>query len=338
MMRPTESSQPITATWQHWLQENLARKVPIQTLLEVMGEAQFDLEQVRTTIASIQSLPPAVPKAGLPQADHLVGDWQQWVVRNIERGVLEGSLIDAATREIRAAWAQRNEGLRARSESQGYHYETAPTPQTRSVRIADRDISVLMNMEEPRIVLYGNVLSPEECETLIALASPKMTPSQTHDRATAQLVVKDFRSSNGCFFKRAENELIERLEQRLSDLTQWPVENGEGLQILQYRQGGEYRAHFDFFPPESPTSQLSLTNGGQRVATLIVYLNTVEDGGETYFPKLDLKIKPLQGNALYFSYTNTNNELDRMTLHGGAPPTHGEKWIVTKWMRQGKFK
>jgi prolyl 4-hydroxylase len=73
------------------------------------------------------------------------------------------------------------------------------------------------------------------------------------------------------------------------------------------------------------------------VATLIVYLNTVEEGGETVFPKLNLKFKPVQGDALYFAYADTNNELDRMTLHGGAPVLQGNKWIMTKWMRQEKF-
>ncbi len=63
----------------------------------------------------------------------------------------------------------------------------------------------------------------------------------------------------------------------------------------------------------------------------------VEGGGETFFPKLNLKIKAVQGNALYFSYTNSKNEVDRMTLHGGSPVIRGEKWIMTKWMRQELF-
>lgn len=270
----------------------------------------------------------------LPDPDPLVGDWMQWVVRNIQKGVLESKLIDAASAEIRLAWKQRVEGMRHKSEQQGYSYETAPSPQRQSLTLDGRAISVLLDSERPRIVHYGNVLSQEECESFIALGQPKMTPSQTHDATTGKLVVRDFRSSNGTFLQRGETEFVSRIEQRLAALCQWPIDHAEVLQILQYQKGAEYRAHFDFFPPEDPTSSLALKDGGQRVATLIVYLNTVADGGETYFPKLDLKIKAIQGNALYFSYANAKNELDRRTLHGGAPVTQGEKWILTKWMRQ----
>jgi prolyl 4-hydroxylase len=337
-MSSLQVHRKITPTWVNWLQENLGRKVPAETLIETMAEASFDPKEVVACLASIQKRQKLEQAPGIPLPDHLAGDWQQWVVRNIESGVLESAMIEAATKEIRAAWQQRNEGLRRRSESQGYRYQTAPTSKSGPVRIDGRDMPILLEMQEPHIVHYENVLSSEECDAIIELAVPKMTPSRTHDQATAELVVRDFRSSSGCFFQRAETEFVQRLEQRLADLAQWPVENGEGLQVLQYRQEGEYRPHFDFFPPEKPTSALSLKNGGQRVATLIVYLNTVEEGGETYFPKLDLKIKPVKGSALYFSYTNTENELDRMTLHGGASPAHGEKWIMTKWMRQEKFK
>jgi prolyl 4-hydroxylase len=328
----------INESWRLWLHANLARNVPPSTLIGVMVERDFDADVVNACIEDIRHQPPEPSDAIFPEPDHLMGDWQEWVVRNIQKGVLEQTLIDAASREIKAAWAQRIKGLRFKSESQGYDYATAPTPRTGTISLEGRNIPILMEMDQPRITVFGNVLTKEECESLIALSQPKMVPSQTHDQATAQLVVKDFRSSQGMCFARGENELIQRIEQRLSDLAQWPVENGEGMQVLQYLPGGEYRPHFDFFPPENPTSRLPMRNGGQRVATLIVYLNTVENGGATYFPKLDLTIKPVQGNALYFAYANTNNELDRTTLHGGAPVHQGDKWIMTKWMRQGEFK
>ena len=139
---------------------------------------------------------------------------------------------------------------------------------------------------------------------------------------------------DSAFLKLSETPLVQRLEARIAALTHWPVAKGEGLQVLHYSTGAEYVPHYDFFAPEQPGSQFSLKRGGQRVATLIVYLNTVEEGGETIFPKLNLKVKAIQGNALYFSYTNSKNELDRNTFHGGAPVVQGDKWIMTKWMRQ----
>ena len=116
-----------------------------------------------------------------------------------------------------------------------------------------------------------------------------------------------------------------------------PVENGEGLQILHYRKGGEYRPHFDYFPPEDPGSQAHLKRGGQRVSTMVIYLSAVEDGGGTNFPEIGLTGIPKKGSAVYFEYCNQDGAIDPLTLHAGMPVLAGEKWIATKWVRQFKY-
>jgi prolyl 4-hydroxylase len=117
----------------------------------------------------------------------------------------------------------------------------------------------------------------------------------------------------------------------------WPLENGEGIQILHYTIGGEYTAHFDYFPPDDPGSQLHIAKGGQRVSKLIIYLNEVEAGGETVFPAVNLAVVPNKGAAVYFEYCNSKGQIDPLTLHGGLPVIVGEKWIATKWMRQRRY-
>ncbi|MGZ5781611.1 MAG: prolyl hydroxylase family protein, partial [Burkholderiaceae bacterium] len=77
---------------------------------------------------------------------------------------------------------------------------------------------------------------------------------------------------------------------------------------------------------------------GQRVATLILYLNDVEEGGETEFPEIGLKIIPKAGNALYFAYMNSSSQPDPLTLHAGRPVLKGEKWIATRWVRERAYK
>lgn len=337
---PCSAHHSIPPNWQQWLQHNLARKVPEASLVNTMVKANFDKQQVHDLIAAVLNKPATNSKAvgntpaGLPQPSPLRGDWQQWLTANVAKGVLEQTLAEATLGDIRAAWVKRTAELRVQSETQGYTYEAAPLPTSGSVQTVNRTVPILMAIDKPRIVLFGNVLSKEECEAIIAMAQPKMAPSQTRDNATAQLVVTKQRRSQGTFLQRGQTELVKQLEQRIADISQWPVDKGEGLQILNYQTGGEYEPHFDFFPPEQPGSQVSLKLGDQRVCTLIVYLNTVDEGGETVFPKLNLKFKAVQGNALYFSYANSKNEIDRMTLHGGAPVMQGEKWIMTKWMRQ----
>jgi prolyl 4-hydroxylase len=116
-----------------------------------------------------------------------------------------------------------------------------------------------------------------------------------------------------------------------------PAENGEGLQVLRYGPGGECRAHFDFLVPSNKANSESIARSGQRLSTLIVYLNDVAEGGETVFPEIGLSVVPRRGDALYFEYTNSRMQVDVKSAHGGAPVVSGEKWVVTKWMRTRRF-
>ena len=93
--------------------------------------------------------------------------------------------------------------------------------------------------------------------------------------------------------------------------------------------------HYDYFDPALPGSAHHVKRGGQRVATLIMYLHEPEGGGATIFPDVDLAIAPKRGNAVFFSYATP--EASTLTLHGGDPVTAGEKWIATKWLRQSVF-
>lgn len=332
MNTATLDTKTVPPEWEGWLRENLARNTPEATLVDVMVKSRFDKAAALECIASIRSASTARPRDGLPTP--LPRAWQEWLEDNIAKGVVEQTLVNEATRAIRDVWARRLAELRRQGESRPYTYEAPAFSAGTSLKTTDRDVSVLMDMDRPRIVLFGNVLSKEECEQMIALARPRIVPSVTLDNATSQPVVAPRRSSMGTFLKLGETDLVARIERRLADLANWPVDKGEGLQVLHYKDGGEYVPHFDFFPPEQPGSLRLLEHGGQRVATVIVYLNTVEEGGETYFPELNLKIKAVQGHALYFHYTNSKSEVDRMTLHGGGPATKGEKWIMTKWLRQ----
>jgi prolyl 4-hydroxylase len=133
------------------------------------------------------------------------------------------------------------------------------------------------------------------------------------------------------FFHEGENDLIARIEKRISQIMNIPVEHGEGLQILNYKVGQEYKAHFDFF-----TSTNKVVNN-PRISTLVIYLNDVEEGGETYFPKLQFTVSPQKGMAVYFEYFYDNQTLNELTLHGGAPVVIGDKWAATQWMRRKKY-
>ena len=200
---------------------------------------------------------------------------------------------------------------------------------------ADRTVPVLMSMRNPRIVTFGGLLSAEECDALIALARPRLARSETVDHSSGGSEVNSARTSDGMFFERGETPLIARLEQRMAALLRWPVKHGEGLQVLRYRPGAEYRPHHDYFDVAHPGTPTVLKRGGQRVATLLVYLSAPEAGGATVFPDVALELTPVKGNAVFFSYDRPH-AITR-TLHGGAPVTAGEKWVATKWLREAEF-
>ena len=75
-----------------------------------------------------------------------------------------------------------------------------------------------------------------------------------------------------------------------------------------------------------------------RISTLIMYLNDVEEGGETIFPSLNLSIKPQKGMAVYFEYFYNDQAVNELTLHGGSPVIKGEKWVATQWMRKKNYR
>nr|WP_297356291.1 2OG-Fe(II) oxygenase [uncultured Caldimonas sp.] len=204
-----------------------------------------------------------------------------------------------------------------------------------TLNAGDREVQVVMTMRDPRVVVFGGLLSDEECDELMALAGTRLARSETVKTDTGTSEVNEARTSDGMFFQRGENELCDRIERRLAALLRWPIENGEGLQVLRYRPGAEYKPHYDYFDPTQPGTPTILKRGGQRVGTLVMYLNTPARGGATTFPDVKLEVAPVKGNAVFFSYDRPH-PLTR-TLHGGAPVLEGEKWVATKWLREGRF-
>jgi prolyl 4-hydroxylase len=192
-------------------------------------------------------------------------------------------------------------------------------------------------LNSPRIVLFGNVLSDEECDQLIELSKPKLTRSEVVNSVGGNHVVDEARTSYGAAFQRGEYPLLTTIENRIAELVGWPVENGEGLQMLRYGIGGEYRPHYDYFNKDKPGEAKQMEVGGQRIATLVLYLNNVEAGGSTVFPNVGLETMPRKGNAVYFAYAGLDGSLDTRSLHGGTPIVRGEKWIATKWLREKKY-
>ena len=204
-----------------------------------------------------------------------------------------------------------------------------------SLVIDGHRVEVLVNLHHPRIVVFGNLLTADECDALIGASRPKLLRSETVNRDSGGTELNEARTSEGTYFFHDASPLLEKLNRRFAQVTRWPLAHGEPLQILHYGIGAEYQPHYDYFSPEDAGTPALLAHGGQRVATLITYLNTPDAGGATVFPDVGLEVAAIRGNAVFFAYERAQ-PVSR-TLHGGTPVVAGEKWIATRWMRENVY-
>jgi prolyl 4-hydroxylase len=272
---------------------------------------------------------------------------QQWIVSQASAGHAPGEVLKAM---LASGWAE-DVAVKALEDTLTAHLAedarikglptSVPVPEPdlsgspSSVWAGDREVKILSTLRHPRVVVLGGLLSDEECDAMVALASARLSRSETVETSSGGSEVNEARTSEGMFFERAENEICQRVEARIAALLGWPVQNGEGLQVLRYRPGAEYKPHYDYFDPAHSGTPSILARGGQRVASLVMYLNTPQQGGATIFPDVKLEVGPIKGNAVFFSYDRPHPMT--ASLHGGAPVIAGEKWVATKWLREREF-
>lgn len=267
---------------------------------------------------------------------------RQWIIDQATAGHSVTSVLEAlkasgwdedvavvAVEETLAAEVER------RNQQQPLVPEICGQADASAVWAHDKWVKVLLRLAHPRVVVLGDFLSADECQGLIQESSSRLARSETVQTVSGGSEVNAARTSQGMFFNRGESDLCRRIESRIAALLTWPVENGEGIQVLRYVPGAEYRPHYDYFDPTQPGTSAILKRGGQRVGTLVMYLNTPEQGGATTFPDVGLEVHAVQGNAVFFAYGAPSP--DTMTLHGGAPVVQGEKWVATKWLRERRF-
>lgn len=265
--------------------------------------------------------------------DGLPADWQAWVRENVGRGCSAGSMHPLLVN------AGFEPALVAQAIEEARRERRRPEPDTsQRRRLADgREVHVVMRLARPRIVLFESLLDADECAALATLAMGRLAGSTVVDDTDGVPRPHANRRSAGAWFERGQTPLVASVEQRVEELLNWPASHGEGLQVLRYEPGGEYRAHFDYFDPAKPGSAPHLAQAGQRVATVIIYLAEPDEGGGTAFPTLGLEVRPRAGSALYFSNVDEQGVIDPATLHAGLPVVRGVKLIATKWLREQVF-
>jgi prolyl 4-hydroxylase len=277
-----------------------------------------------------------------------------WLVKNLDQGCAPATLIEtmiaqrmqpSAARSIVHAFVaaiQAQRPVPVDSVPLTEHESNLKPPPPRLaggpvLKTHDREIRVLARAQQPVLALLSDVMSAEECRALIELARPRLKHSTIVDLQSGQDVVAAYRNSYGMFFRLQETAFIASLDRRISELMSLPVENGEGLQVLYYPTGAASAPHVDFLQITNEANRSSIARSGQRVSTLVTYLNDVPAGGETSFPEVGWAITPRLGHAAYFEYCDSRGVVDWRSVHAGNPVLEGEKWVASKWMRQRRF-
>ncbi|WVZ60644.1 hypothetical protein U9M48_010637 [Paspalum notatum var. saurae] len=219
---------------------------------------------------------------------------------------------------------------------------------------------------QPRALYFPQFATSEQCENIVKTAKARLAPSTLALRkGETTESTKGIRTSSGTFLSANEDPTgtLAEVEKKIARATMIPRNHGEPFNVLRYEIGQRYASHYDAFDPAQYGPQKS-----QRVASFLLYLTDVEEGGETMFPYeasakekyrnvscagiqnrenmdiaydyekcIGLKVKPRKGDGLMFYSLMVNGTIDPTSLHGSCPVIKGEKWVATKWIRDNIF-
>jgi prolyl 4-hydroxylase len=179
------------------------------------------------------------------------------------------------------------------------------------------------------IFVAREFLSPDLCRQVIELIDQDRVPSGLLSPSQDP----EFRTSESCNLRPQDptNQLVEGKVNALTGIT---PSHGETIQGQRYAVGQQFKPHHDFFyRTESYWPEMERT-GGQRTWTAMIFLNEPEAGGQTYFPKANVRVTPRTGNLLIWNNLDEYGEPNPHSLHTGMPVEGGVKYVITKWYRE----
>ena len=241
--------------------------------------------------------------------------WKEWIDTNLKRGCKKEDMFHMMI----ASGILPSVAKQALSISDAitiYPYDELPSK--------NLSLCTVLGNDSTKLYVMDNVLSKTQCKTLRRLSVGKLRPSTTTTN------VKNFRTSSTHDFDSSD-PMYAKVDNILSKFINIPLNYGEVTQVQRYLVGNKFDEHTDWFSPHSP--EWAFATKGQRTWTVTVYLNDVEEGGETEFPKLGVTLKPKMGRLVAWNNLLTSGEGNDETLHKGCQVKKGKKFIITKWFR-----
>lgn len=172
------------------------------------------------------------------------------------------------------------------------------------------------------------------CQWLIERARGRLERARVYDSVDRREMVHEMRTNSAANFDYTTLEVVHFLVQaRMARSCGQRPQQLEAPMVLHYDVGQQITPHFDFIDARAPDYAQQIREQGQRMITFLLYLNNDYAGGETTFPELGIVNRGSTGDGLYFINSHADRSPDRKMLHTGSPPTAGEKWIVTQFIR-----
>lgn len=181
--------------------------------------------------------------------------------------------------------------------------------------------------------ILSRFLTAEQCSKIMKESENNLVDSEVIGGKH-----KNIRNSKQTWISR-DNPLVKSMISKITRLYGIPAENAEDLQVVRYLPNQYYNEHHDSCCDDNEKCREFITKGGQRILTVLIYLNNEFDDGNTYFKNLDLKFKPPVGDAIVFCpLAKGTSKCHPLALHAGMPVTKGVKWVANLWFRERKFK
>ena len=188
--------------------------------------------------------------------------------------------------------------------------------------------------EGPAILVIEGFLPGSVCDWIRTRAEAMTEPALVYDLATGAGRRESVRTNAAARIDLERMDVVLAVvRERIARAAGLPVPGLEWTQVLHYAVGQTFDWHVDWLDPALPGYAADLAARGQRIATLLVYLNDDFEGGETAFEAGGLRHRGRKGDALLWANTLPDGSIDRRTLHAGLPPTRGEKWVLSQWLR-----
>uniref|UniRef100_A0A0P5SXB3 procollagen-proline 4-dioxygenase n=1 Tax=Daphnia magna TaxID=35525 RepID=A0A0P5SXB3_9CRUS len=195
-----------------------------------------------------------------------------------------------------------------------------------------------VKMEEaylkPLIVIYHDVITDEEIETVKQLAKPRFKRTTVRNSVTGKVETVKYRISKAAFLKDSEHDYVLKISRRVGLITGLDMATAEDLQVCNYGIGGHYEPHFDYARKQETIGFNKDTGWRNRIATWLFYMSNVEAGGATVFPTLNVALWPQKGSAAFWYNLHLNGEGNVNTRHAACPVLTGSKWVSNKWIHE----